>query len=129
MTGSPARSVLLLAHTARRPICAEATRAAKQFVAAGLGVRMLAEDAAHIDVPGVEVFDPYDCATGAEVALTLGGDGSFLRAAEFTRPARVPMLGVNLGHVGFLAEAEPNALDATVEAIVQGAYTVEERVT
>jgi NAD+ kinase len=68
-------------------------------------------------------------ADGAELVLALGGDGTFLRAAELARPAGVPMLGVNLGHVGFLAEAEPHALDDTVTAIVERTYAVEERVT
>jgi len=63
------------------------------------------------------------------VALVLGGDGSVLRAAEDARPAGVPLLGVNLGHVGFLAESEVDALDATVTAIVDGAYEVEQRFT
>ncbi len=61
--------------------------------------------------------------------LVLGGDGTFLRATELARPAGVPLLGVNLGHVGFLAEAEPENLAGTVDAIVSCAYTVEERVT
>jgi NAD+ kinase len=61
--------------------------------------------------------------------LVLGGDGTFLRAAEFARPAGVPMLGVNLGHVGFLAEAEPHAMNDTVAAVVSRSYTVDERVT
>lgn len=123
------RSVLLLAHTQRRQICEAASRAARHLVAAGLGVRMLPDEASHVDVEGVTVVDAGTGADGAEVALTLGGDGTFLRAAELARPAAVPMLGVNLGHVGFLAEAEPNALDATVEAIIRRAYSVEERVT
>jgi NAD+ kinase len=123
------RSVMLVAHTQRRPICQAATRAAEQLTAAGIGVRMLAEDATHVDVPGVTVADPEICAAGADVALTLGGDGTFLRAAELARPAGVPMLGVNLGHIGFLAEAEPNALDDTVLAIIAGNYEVEERIT
>jgi NAD+ kinase len=126
MTG---RSVLLVAHTERRQICEEATRAAGQLVASGLAVRMLTEEAAHVDVPGVVAVEGDDAAVGAEVALTLGGDGTFLRAAELARPAGVPMLGVNLGHVGFLAEAEPNALDSTIDAIVHCQYEVEERVT
>jgi NAD+ kinase len=126
---SPSRAVLLIAHTQRRVICEEATRAARQLVDAGLSVRMLAEDAARIAVEGVSFVDASNAAEGAEVALTLGGDGTFLRAAELARPARVPMLGVNLGHVGFLAEAEPNALDATIEAIVRCDYHVEQRVT
>ena len=47
-----------------------------------------------------------------------GGDGTFLRAAEFARPARVPMLGVNFGRVGFLAGAEPDALVEALTAVV-----------
>ena len=123
------RTVLLVAHTARRPICAEATRAARQLVDAGLAVRMLPDEAGFVDVDGVEFVDVEHAADGAEVVLVLGGDGTFLRAAELSRPAGVPMIGVNLGHVGFLAEAEPNALDDTVQTIVSGDYAVEERVT
>lgn len=123
------RTVMLIAHTERRTICQAATRVAEQLTAAGIGVRMVADDAEHVDVAGVTVADPELCATGAEVALALGGDGTFLRAAELARPVGVPLLGVNLGHIGFLAEAEPNALDDTVGAIVAGNYEVEERIT
>jgi NAD+ kinase len=123
------RAVLLIAHTERRQICEEASRAAQQLVDAGLSVRMLPAEATHINVNGVAFVEAADAADGAEVVLTLGGDGTFLRAAELARPAGVPLLGVNLGHVGFLAEAEPNALDSTVEAIVRREYAVEERVT
>jgi NAD+ kinase len=129
MTGDRTRSVLLVAHTERRQICEEATKAAAQLVAAGLQVRMLRGEAEHVDVDGVLAADPAEAALGAEIALTLGGDGTFLRAAELARPAGVPMLGVNLGHVGFLAEAEPNAIDSTIESIVRCDYEVEERVT
>ena len=59
----------------------------------------------------------------------LGGDGSLLRAAELARPAGTPLIGVNLGHVGFLAEAEPDGLTETVERLVAGDYRVEERMT
>ena len=69
------------------------------------------------------------CAEGAEVALVLGGDGTLLRAAEMARPCGVPLLGVNLGRVGFLAEAEQESLDATLDAIVEARYEVEERMT
>ncbi len=63
------------------------------------------------------VIVPTDptAADGAEIVLVLGGDGTFLRAAELARPAGVPLLGVNLGHVGFLAETEPDALGETVD--------------
>jgi NAD+ kinase len=59
----------------------------------------------------------------------LGGDGTLLRAAEMARPCGVPLLGVNLGRVGFLAEAEQESLDSTLDAIVEGSYEVEERMT
>ena len=59
----------------------------------------------------------------------LGGDGTLLRGAEFARASGVPMLGVNLGRVGFLAEAERDDLDKVVDRVVTTAYEVEERMT
>jgi NAD+ kinase len=123
------RSVLLVAHTTRRQIVSLASRTTDQLCAAGVQVRMLAtEAAACVDAP-ISIVEAPDAAVGCELVVALGGDGTFLRAAELARPAGVPMLGVNLGHVGFLAEAEPQALDDTVEAIVNRRYDVEERVT
>ena len=61
--------------------------------------------------------------------LVLGGDGTLLRGAELARPSSAPLLGVNLGHVGFLAEAEPEEIAATVDAVVHRRYTIEERMT
>ena len=54
----------------------------------------------------------------AEMVMVLGGDGTLLRAAEMARPAGVPLLGVNLGHVGFLAEAEPDDLPDAVDRVI-----------
>jgi NAD+ kinase len=123
------RSVLLVAHTSRHQIAALATRTAADLRSAGFEVRMLTDEAPAIGVDDVTVLPPESAAEGAELLLVLGGDGTFLRASELAHPAGVPMLGVNLGHVGFLAEAEPHALSDTVDAIVQRAYDVEERVT
>jgi NAD+ kinase len=123
------RSVLLVAHTSRRQIVRLAERAADQLIASGVAVRMLAEEAAACVSATVDVVDAADAAPGCELVLALGGDGTFLRAAELARPAGVPMLGVNLGHVGFLAETDPQGLDDAVDAVVNGRYAVEERVT
>jgi len=62
-----------------------------------------------------------------QLVVVLGGDGTILRAAERARSAGAPILGVNLGHVGFLAEAESEDADAVVTAIVGGEWSVEER--
>jgi NAD+ kinase len=64
-----------------------------------------------------------------ELIVVLGGDGTILRAAEKARGRKVPILGVNLGHVGFLAEAEHSELDEVVRAIATRDYAVEERMT
>ncbi|HEX6446066.1 MAG TPA: NAD kinase, partial [Streptosporangiales bacterium] len=68
-------------------------------------------------------------AYGARLVVVLGGDGTLLRAAELARPARTPLLGVNLGHVGFLAEAERDDLGVLLDRIVHAEYDVEERMT
>ncbi|MCL2464022.1 MAG: NAD kinase [Micrococcales bacterium] len=64
-----------------------------------------------------------------EMAIVLGGDGTILRAAELTRDRGVPMLGVNLGHIGFLAEIEPDSVVGAVRRMASGDYEVEERGT
>ena len=66
-------------------------------------------------------------ASGAELVIALGGDGTILRAAELARPESTPLIGINLGHVGFLAEADPVALDVVTAEILAGQYAVEER--
>src|SRR5699024_246578 len=64
-----------------------------------------------------------------ELGMVLGGDGTILRAAELVRGSSVPLLGVNLGHVGFLAESEREDLDLAVRRVARGEYSVEERMT
>lgn len=77
---------------------------------------------------GIEVVRD-GTAEGAELVMVLGGDGTILRAAELARAFDVPLLGVNLGHVGFLAEAEPETLPDVVARAVARDYVVEERMT
>ncbi len=64
-----------------------------------------------------------------ELTIVLGGDGTILRAAELTRGSNAPLLGVNLGHVGFLAESEHDELAATVRRALARDYEVDERMT
>jgi NAD+ kinase len=124
------RDVLFVGHTGRDEAMRAVRTAAARFAAAGMGVRVLADEAAELGLPGARVV-PHgeEAATGCEVVVVFGGDGTLLRAAELARPSRTPILGVNLGHVGFLAEAERDALDATVDRVVARDLVVEERLT
>jgi NAD+ kinase len=123
------REALVIAHTAREQIRKMAAATVGQLQAAGFVVRMLADEAADVQAPEVTIVPLDEAADGCEVVFVFGGDGTFLRAAELARPAQVPLLGVNFGHVGFLAEAEPEALAETIDLIISGRYTVEERTT
>jgi NAD+ kinase len=121
------RTVLVTAHTGRENAVRSARFVAERLMAADIAVRTLAGE---FSSPGTEqVPADADAAQGAELVFVLGGDGSLLRAAELSRPAGVPLIGVNLGHVGFLAEAEPDGLADTVDRVVAREYVVEDRMT
>lgn len=126
------RRVLVLAHTGRHA----AVHAAEEVVGLleGAGIRPILppeEARALSDAVRcmVTVADPATVLDAIELVVVLGGDGTILRSAEVVRASTIPILGVNLGHVGFLAEAERDDLAETVHRIAQRAYEVEERVT
>ena len=123
------RTVLLVAHTGRPQALRCARFVVNRLTAAGLTVRVLSPEAAELCCGAEEVPPGPDAAAGAEIVMVIGGDGTLLRAAEIARPAGVPLLGVNLGHVGFLAEAEPDDLAGTVDRVVARHYEVERRMT
>ncbi|MEV4288406.1 NAD kinase [Nonomuraea bangladeshensis] len=125
------RTVLVAVHTGRGAAVESARLVINRLVDAGIAVRVLESEYAEIGCAGVEAVpgDEPGAAKDAEVMIVLGGDGSLLRAAEMARPAGTPLLGVNLGHVGFLAEAEVDDLAGAVDAVVAGRYDVEERMT
>lgn len=130
MNGTEPRCIFVLAHTGRE----DARDVARQFCKAlrqhGLGVRLLREEAEELGLDDVETVECNERSTaGCELALVIGGDGTILRAAELTRGAGTPVLGVNLGHVGFLAEAEHDDVEFTIDAIVHRRYTADERLT
>jgi NAD+ kinase len=124
------RTVLVTAHTGREAALKSARLVMHRLIEAGLNVRVLDEEAEELGCAGADVV-PDDAAAldDAELIIVLGGDGTLLRAAELARPGGVPLLGVNLGHVGFLAEAEVEDLTSVVDRVVEGHYEVEERMT
>jgi NAD+ kinase len=130
VTGSGQRTMLLVAHTGRQAALRVARVLTDELAAAGIGLRVLEPEAAELRCgPAVPVPVSPGAAEGAEMVLAVGGDGTLLRAAELARPAGVPLLGVNLGHVGFLAEAEPEDLSVAVANVVARRYSVEQRMT
>ena len=130
------RRVLVVTHTRREQALDAAAQVVASLSAAGLTAVMapnelrennaVAENRADV-FAGVEQLG-VDCAeTDLELAIVLGGDGTILKAAEMVRAAATPLLGINLGHVGFLAESERDGLDEAVQRVVNRDYLVKNR--
>lgn len=125
------RRILLEAHVGRPDIMATVAQVVDACSARGIAVRMLEETRDRVATgSGVEpvVDSPY-AAEGCDLVLVLGGDGTFLRACQYAQAADVPVLGVNLGHIGFLAESEMSSLGEVVRQIADRDYGVVDRMT
>ncbi len=85
----------------------------------------------HLAELGIETVTSHSsrAIVGAELILVIGGDGTILRAAEFGRPAGIPILGINYGHVGFLSEANPDEVPMVMKKIASGAWQIVPRMT
>jgi NAD+ kinase len=131
---SEARSILVVAHARRQDTVDAAQRVLDALIAAGARPVLAADDRAELvdalgDLPGVLTLGSDVAVADIELAIVLGGDGTILRAAELVRDGTAPVLGVNMGHVGFLAEIERDDLDDAVRRVVDRDYAVEERLT
>ena len=129
--GDAERHILLITHTGRSEARDAARKVAHWLGAAGIGVHVLAAETGGDGFGSdVHVFDDAGkAAENCELIVVLGGDGTLLRGAELAREAEIPLLGVNMGRVGFLAEAELEDLHEVVERVVDQRYAVEERMT
>jgi NAD+ kinase len=97
-----------------------------------LGVEVVATAGAADDEPEVDGVDAVPAASfaeGLDLAISFGGDGTFLRAAHLCREDAIPVLGVNLGRLGFLAEVELDDVGPALRAVADGRYATEERAT
>jgi NAD+ kinase len=113
-------SVLLVTH----PVRPEAIRTASELTELLLAKQIKVFST--IQTNGAAFYSEKD---QVDIAVVLGGDGTMLRAAELCRGKSTPILGINLGHVGFLAEIERPSLAEIVEAIASGSFYVEERMS
>ena len=119
---SARRSILFIVNPNREDATAAVFQLAKQFTEAGFALYTTSE--AEIDglVPITDEVLP-----AVEIAIVLGGDGTMLRAAEAVRGTQIPLLGVNLGRVGFLAEVEKPSLDEIASSVIARNFLTEER--
>ncbi|AEG44122.1 NAD kinase [Isoptericola variabilis] len=121
------RRVLIVTHGGRPEAVAALTEAMRELTAAGFEVALHDDDLAESFGDHMSAVRAREGVTDSEVVMVLGGDGTILRAAELTHGTRVPLLGVNLGHVGFLAESEREDLHLAVQRLAERDYVVEER--
>ncbi len=126
--------MLVVSHTGREDSLIAAIDVCRQLVAEGIIPVTTAEEREDIldrdpSLSSVNVLGDAVGLGDIELVIVLGGDGTILRAAELARGSAAPLLGVNLGHVGFLAESERSGLVETVHCAVKRDYLVEERMT
>ncbi|MCD2170394.1 NAD kinase [Microbacterium sp. JC 701] len=125
------RRILLVVHARRDDTVHAAERILTAVRAAGATPVVSAEDrpelADRLSLDGVATLGEDVSIDDVELAIVLGGDGTILRAAEMVRGGTAPILGINMGHVGFLAEIERDDMDDAVHRVIARDYSVEER--
>jgi NAD+ kinase len=125
----PLKAVGLVIHGGRHEARAAARQVVTLLLDTGIAVVGCVEDAWGAGMEGLDLRSRADFAEGLDVVLSMGGDGTFLRAAYWLRDYGVPLLGVNLGRVGFLSEVETAELPEAMHRLVARDFDVEERMT
>ncbi len=138
---SESRHILLVAHTGRLEAVTATKEAVEQLVSAKLSPVMTSEQITEIQEFQTNRNQPSDFLSHVlelgvtvpekdlELVMVLGGDGTILKAAEVVRETATPLMGINLGHVGFLAESEREGFSNAVARVVDRDYIVKERLT
>ena len=116
------RSVAFLVNPSRPEALSAARELAPLLFSAGFSLYTVSD----IDIEGIRKVAAEDLPE-IELAVVLGGDGTILRAAEVTLARKIPLLGINLGHVGFLAEVDRPTIKAIAQSIIGKSYVVENR--
>lgn len=118
----PNRTILLVVHPTR-----EDSIAAARELALSLEGEFDFVSTSSAAIPGVRGVEPSQLPNDVYVAIVFGGDGTILRAAELVRGRQIPILGVNLGHVGFLAQIDRPSIHRLAELIREEGFTTEDR--
>ncbi|MDA8718812.1 NAD kinase [Aquiluna sp.] len=123
--------VLIVISHADDAAAQEATNACKHLAQRGISCVFDKEDLEHFVTLGAAQPEGSTAYSGEDLDLVmvLGGDGSILRAAEIVNGNPAPILGINLGHVGFMTEAERSEIPAVLDAVAAGKFSTSERTT
>lgn len=116
------RSAILVINATR----SEAISAAATLTSLLSAANFSTSTASEVSIEGLQRFKVEDLPE-AEIVIVLGGDGTILRGAEISRPREIPLLGVNLGHVGFMAEVEKIPLESVAKSVVEKSYSIDPR--
>ena len=117
---SASRTIAFVVNPARSEAVSAAAELAKLLGAEGFTIYT----ASDVAIPGIRSATNAEI-PDIEVAVVLGGDGTILRGAELSLTRGIPLLGINLGHVGFLAEVERPSISSIAECIIQKSYVSE----
>lgn len=117
------RNLLIVCNPSR----ADAISAAKELQKAFVSTFSL-YTISDVEIPGIAHVELTDL-PDVELAIVLGGDGTTLRAAEVAHVRGIPLLGVNLGHVGFLSEVEESKISDVISAVLDKSYVIDPRIT
>jgi len=117
------RNLLIVCNPARVDAVVAAVEL-QQNLASTFGIFTISD----VEIPGI-IKSTLSDLPPLEVAVVLGGDGTMLRAAEVAQERDIPLLGVNLGHVGFLSEVERSKISDVIKALVNKSYVIDPRIT
>ncbi|MFD0704795.1 NAD kinase [Alloscardovia venturai] len=117
------RRAVVVTHAALREHTSVVDQALSQLTNLGFAVQV------RDDIPDTQTFGEHakPVSDDVEIVIVLGGDGTILRAAELVKGTHVPIIGINTGHIGFLAEFESFELSDAMEKIAARDYSIEER--
>ena len=119
-------TVALIVHEVREDAEYHARRLAAWLADRGHKLAVLQENVDELNIEGA-VREPDELAEGASLVVSLGGDGSMLRAVELAAQHGVAALGVNFGQLGYLTEVEPDGMLDAVERALSDAVQIEQR--
>jgi NAD+ kinase len=117
------RNLLIVCNPSRKDAIAAAMQL-QQKLSSTFGIYTISD----VDIAGVTNAQ-VDTLPEIEVGVVLGGDGTMLRAAEVAQERGIALLGVNLGHVGFLSEVENSKISEVIDALLEKSYVIDPRIT